>query len=163
MTNTLKKEDEKMYTTTLCFLLKKDKILLGMKKTGFGQGKYNGFGGKIKEGETVLQATVRELEEESGIQVEERQLEYAGKLDFIFPASPQLRHDVHIFLVHTWQGEPVETEEMKPQWFSQPDIPYDEMWQDDIYWLPTVLAGKTIEGTVIFAENNEDVAEVNFL
>lgn len=163
MANTLKKEDDKMYTTTLCFLLKKDKILLGMKKTGFGQGKYNGFGGKLKDGETILQATVRELKEESGIQVAEGQLAYVGKLDFIFPASPQLRHDVHIFLVHTWQGEPVETKEMKPQWFSQSDIPYNEMWQDDIYWLPTVLAGKIIEGTVIFAENNEDVTEFKFL
>lgn len=152
-----------MYSTTLCFLLRKDQILLGMKKTGFGQGKYNGFGGKIKQGETVLQATMRELEEESGIQVEEKQLEHVGMIDFIFPASPQLRHDVHIFLVRTWWGEPIETEEMKPQWFQLSNIPYDAMWQDDIYWLPRVLAGKIIKGTVVFAENNEDIAKVNIV
>jgi 8-oxo-dGTP pyrophosphatase MutT (NUDIX family) len=150
-----------MYSTTLCFLIRKNEILLGMKKTGFGQGKYNGFGGKIKEGESVLQATVRELEEESGIQVEEVQLEHVGILDFIFPASPQLRHDVHIFLVRTWRGEPLETEEMKPQWFLHSAIPYDQMWQDDIFWLPKVLTGKRIKGTVVFAENNEDLCEIN--
>jgi 8-oxo-dGTP diphosphatase len=150
-----------MYSTTLCFLIRKNEILLGMKKTGFGQGKYNGFGGKIKEGESVLQATVRELEEESGIQVEEVQLEHVGILDFIFPASPQLRHDVHIFLAHAWRGEPLETEEMKPQWFLHSAIPYDQMWQDDIFWLPKVLTGKRIKGTVVFAENNEDLCEIN--
>jgi mutator protein MutT len=150
-----------MYSTTLCFLVTERKILLGMKKTGFGQGKYNGFGGKIEQGETVRQATVRELEEESGIKVKEEQLELVGTLDFIFPASPQLHHDVHIFVVRTWQGQPVETEEMKPQWFLFSDIPYSEMWQDDLYWLPKVLAGKKIRGTVLFADNNEDVCEVN--
>jgi mutator protein MutT len=150
-----------MYSTTLCFLVTERKILLGMKKTGFGQGKYNGFGGKIEQGETVRQATVRELEEESGIKVKEEQLEYVGTLDFIFPASPQLRHDVHIFLARTWQGQPVETEEMKPQWFLFSDIPYSEMWQDDLYWLPKVLAGQSITGKVTFADNNEDIDEIN--
>lgn len=157
----LGKEEEKMYSTTLCFLIKENEILLGMKKTGFGQGKYNGFGGKIKHGETVLQAAVRELEEESGIQVEEEQLEYVGILDFIFPASPQLRHDVHIFLARTWRGEPSETEEMKPQWFLHSAIPYDQMWQDDRYWLPNVLTGKIVKGSVVFAENNEDLSIIN--
>lgn len=152
-----------MYSTTLCFLLRNDNILLGMKKKGFGQGKYNGFGGKIKQGETVLQAAIRELEEESGIRVQEKQLEPAGVLDFIFPASPELRHDVHIFLVRIWQGEPAETDEMRPQWFLTSHIPYDAMWKDDIYWLPGVLEGKTINGTVLFAENNEDIAECNIL
>jgi 8-oxo-dGTP pyrophosphatase MutT (NUDIX family) len=150
-----------MYSTTLCFLIRDNEILLGMKKTGFGQGKYNGFGGKIKQGETVLQATVRELEEESGILVEEEQLEHVGILDFIFPASPHLRHDVHIFLARSWQGEPLETEEMRPQWFLHSAIPYAQMWQDDIFWLPKVLAGETIKGSVVFAENNEDLSEIN--
>jgi hypothetical protein len=39
---------------TLCLIIDKDKkrILLAMKKRGFGVGKYNGFGGKVKEDET---------------------------------------------------------------------------------------------------------------
>jgi 8-oxo-dGTP pyrophosphatase MutT (NUDIX family) len=35
------------------------KILLGLKKRGFGEGKWNGFGGKVHVNETIRQAAVR--------------------------------------------------------------------------------------------------------
>ena len=31
---------------------------------------------------------------------------------------------------------------MKPQWFNHNDIPYDQMWTDDILWYPLLLSGK---------------------
>lgn len=43
------------------------RILLGLKKRGFGAGKWNGFGGKVEKGETIEAAALRELEEESGL------------------------------------------------------------------------------------------------
>ena len=49
---------------TLCLILKDGKMLLGMKKRGFGMGNWNGFGGKVQEGETIEDATKRELLEE---------------------------------------------------------------------------------------------------
>jgi 8-oxo-dGTP diphosphatase/2-hydroxy-dATP diphosphatase len=44
---------------TLVLVLKKCGILLGLKKRGFGEGKWNGFGGKIESGESVIQAAIR--------------------------------------------------------------------------------------------------------
>ena len=38
-----------------------------MKKRGFGEGKYNGFGGKIKDKETIEAAAIRELYEETEV------------------------------------------------------------------------------------------------
>ena len=38
---------------TLCLITKGDDVLLGMKKRGFGEGLWNGFGGKVSEGETI--------------------------------------------------------------------------------------------------------------
>ena len=35
------------------FLVERDSILLGMKKRGFGVGKYNGFGGKVEKDESI--------------------------------------------------------------------------------------------------------------
>ena len=53
-----------MKNTTLLYLIKKQSgqitdIMLAMKKIRFGIGKYNGVGGKVKEGESVEDATVR--------------------------------------------------------------------------------------------------------
>ena len=53
--------------TTLCLLRKENKILLAMKKRGFGTGKYNGVGGKIENGETLNEAMIRETKEEIGV------------------------------------------------------------------------------------------------
>ena len=44
---------------TLAFIRDVERLLLGMKKRGFGAGKWNGFGGKVDPGETILQGAVR--------------------------------------------------------------------------------------------------------
>ena len=61
----------KLYT--LVFVLDEARgVLLGMKKRGFGVGLWNGFGGKVEAGESVVAAAARELSEEAGIAVAER-------------------------------------------------------------------------------------------
>ena len=44
---------------TLVFIIEQDKILLGMKKRGFGVGWWNGFGGKVQQDETIEEAAKR--------------------------------------------------------------------------------------------------------
>ena len=38
---------------TLLFIVEPYRVLLGMKKRGFGAGRWNGFGGKVHEDETI--------------------------------------------------------------------------------------------------------------
>ena len=52
---------------TLVFVFRDGQVLLGLKKRGFGEGLWNGFGGKVNEGETILEGAIRELNEESGL------------------------------------------------------------------------------------------------
>ncbi len=54
-----------------------------------------------------------------------------------------------------WLGEPVESEKMAPKWFSFNEIPYEEMWSDDIYWLPHILVGKKVEADFLFGEGDK--------
>ncbi len=147
-----------MRDATLCFLVHGEppaEVLLGFKKVRFGAGKYNGFGGKIEPGEMIAEAAVRELEEEVGIRVAVGQLQPVGRLTFVFTGRSEWNHDVYVFLARTWNGVPVEGEEMAPRWFSVRDIPFDRMWQDDVLWLPMVLAGWRVRGYFTFAEDNE--------
>lgn len=133
-----------MKQTTLNFLIRDDHILLAMKKRGFGVGKWNGVGGKVNPGERVGDAIVRETEEEIGVRIHVEDLEPAAILHFHFTSKPDWDQECHVFLTRTWEGEPVETEEMRPQWYPQDNIPYDAMWVDDPYWLPRVLAGEKV-------------------
>jgi 8-oxo-dGTP diphosphatase len=150
---------------TLCFVLKgspPDRVLLGMKKAGFGKGKIDGFGGKVEVGETAAQAAARELAEEAGLIVPPGELEQGGHLTFLFPFRPAWSQVVHAFLARRWQGEPVESEEMKPAWYRLEDIPYAGMWQDSAFWLPQVLRGERVRATFTFKEDNEAVEAVQF-
>jgi 8-oxo-dGTP diphosphatase/2-hydroxy-dATP diphosphatase len=119
---------------------------LGLKKVRFGIGLWNGFGGKVEEGETVEEAAKRELLEESGI--EALDISKKGILEFTFEKDPVLL-EVHIFLAEKFNGTPIETKEMKPQWFSIDQIPFDEMWSDDRYWVPLLLDGKKFKGAFL--------------
>ena len=133
---------------TLCIIHEPERILLGMKKRGFGAGKWNGFGGKVGGDESIEAAAKREVLEECGLTVEE--MHGVGKLDFTFEGGSDVL-EVNIFDVTKWSGEPIESEEMKPQWFDLAAIPYSEMWADDQFWLPAMLDGKTISGAFHFA------------
>ncbi len=139
-------------TLTLLIIHKDEKVLLGMKKRGFGVGRWNGFGGKVDKGESIEEAAKRELFEESGLAVDV--IEKMGGLDFSWQNKPDMVLQVHIFKVSDFSGFPTETEEMKPEWFLVKDIPYQKMWADDKYWFPLLLEGKKFTGKFVFNEAN---------
>lgn len=150
---------------TLVLIIRNEQILLGMKKRGFGMGRWNGFGGKVEEGETIEEAAKRETFEECGVTI--TQMEWVGVHEFEFANKLGDILEVHVFRADNWSGEIKETEEMRPQWFTIDAIPYDEMWPDDIHWLPVFLAGKKFRTRFLFGENDtvleNEVREVTSL
>lgn len=137
--------------TTLCLLKNKNEILLAMKKRGFGEGRYNGVGGKIERDETPEQAMVRETEEE--INVTPIKYEKVGLIEFDeFYKENKQNLVFHLYMVYEWNGIPTESEEMKPKWFDINNIPYEKMFPDDKYWLPLILEGKKVKAYFNFDE-----------
>lgn len=140
---------------TLCIIHQHPRVLLGMKKRGFGEGRWNGFGGKVHTGETIESAARREIHEEAGIEVDD--LEKVGMIDFEFQNNPEIL-EVHLFRSTSFSGNPMETEEMRPQWFSIDEIPFSHMWPDDSYWFPLFLSGKKFKGMFLFQDNERILA-----
>ncbi len=137
---------------TLLVLTHNNKILLGLKKRGFGKGNYNGYGGKLDPGETLLDCVCRETYEEAGIVLDKKNVVRVAIHDFIFPHKPEWNQQVHVFRATSFTGTPVETEEMKPLSFPMDALPLDHMWDDDKYWLQQVLDGKKLRTTFSFDE-----------
>lgn len=148
-----------MLEATLCFLIRERdqrEVLLGLKKVGFGRGKYGGVGGKLED-ETPVCAAARELFEETGIVAEEADLKAGGCLTFRFPHRPEWSQKVHVFTATSWVGTAQEGREIVPVWFGVEEIPFEQMWDDCRYWLPRVLAGEWVEATFVFAVDNDTV------
>lgn len=136
-----------------------DRVLLGYKKKGFGAERWNGFGGKVEEqdrprkgqkkGALFENAVRREVKEEAGI--DWTGFYKAGLIEFSFEAHDEIM-EVHVFYGGEFEGEPGESDEMIPRWFSIDEIPYEEMWIDDIVWLPLLLKGKRFKANFSFKD-----------
>ena len=136
--------------STLVLLVQEGRLLLGMKKRGFGVGKWNGFGGKVESGETVREGALREMREECGVDIPSSALTEAGVLAFDFPdgsCGPLL---VHVFKASGYTGKIEESEEMAPRWFETNSIPFDQMWQEDEHWFPLFLSDTRCTATFQF-------------
>lgn len=153
-----------MKELTLIFLLKDNEVLLAMKKRGFGEGKWNGIGGKVEANETTEEALVRETQEEIGVTPVTYKKVADITFDEIHEGERKLMH-VNVFACTKWEGKPIESEEMRPQWFAQNEVPFQQMWSDDPFWLPKVLAGKVLTGKFTLSDSGEvieyDVSEVS--
>ena len=126
-----------------------------MKKRGHGEGKWNGFGGKVEKGETIEEGAIREMKEESGIEISK--MNKLGILEFEYYKNPEIL-EAHIFYVKEFKENPTESEEMKPKWFDVDEIPYNQMWSSDKYWLPLFLEEKRFKGKFLFDEANEIIS-----
>jgi 8-oxo-dGTP diphosphatase len=130
----------------LLFVVKDGKVLLIHKKRGLGAGKINAPGGRIDAGETPLQASIREVEEE--VRVTPIGVEHCGELAFQFVDGLSIH--VEVFRAGDCIGEPQETGEALPLWTPIDRIPFDEMWADDRHWIPLMLARKKFKGRFLF-------------
>lgn len=127
-----------------------------MKKRGFGEGFWNGVGGKVRAEETIAAAAHREAHEEIDIHLSEAS--QVALLHFYFPDEPDKKdwnQDVHVFLITKWKGIPQETEEMRPKWFGITRLPFEAMWPDDPFWLPKILEGESVEAWFSFNKDNQ--------
>ncbi len=148
---------EKLRDVTIVFLVKKieekiTEVCLAMKKRGFGVNRWNGLGGKVEKDEEILEGAMRETEEEIEVQI--KQSNKVAEISFYFPHNELWNQKAHVYICENWDGEPKETEEMRPDWFKVDEIPYSDMWPADKYWILEVMNGKIIKATFVLGEGD---------
>lgn len=116
----------KVFATVYVIFIKENKILLyNRANTGWQDGKYNFPGGHLEENESLTQAAVREVKEESNLDVLEENLSliHISHRRPIEGVSQETNRDVldFFFITDKWSGEPIITKENK---------------SDDMIWAP---------------------------
>jgi 8-oxo-dGTP diphosphatase len=133
---------------TLVFVVRDAEVLLIRKKRGHGAGKINAPGGMVEAGETPLSCALREIDEEVGV----RALDTTPLAELHFYDTDGGNLLGYAFRARDCEGQPRETAEAAPFWCATSRIPYQEMWDDDLLWLPYLLDGDPVSGEFLFHE-----------
>lgn len=162
----MERKQRKLFTLVFVFDKDSQRLLLGLKKRGFGSGKFIGFGGKVEANESIEKAAIRELHEKCGLTIEPQNstddhngLVFSGINFFDFNDHP-IVFEVHVFKIDytNLTGAITESNEMRPKWFGYDEIPYDQMWPDDRHWFPSLFkTDVTFTGRYVFQSIDNDI------
>jgi 8-oxo-dGTP diphosphatase len=131
-----------MKLATLCYVKENGHTLMlhRIKKTeDIHKGKWNGLGGKLEPGESPEQCIIREVREESGLEIVNPR--YHGLLVFAdFKAEDWY---VFVFTAQTFTGSLCDSAEGELAWIRDADLLALPLWPSDQIFIPW-LAGARI-------------------
>ena len=104
--------DKPIRKAVRCFLIKDNKVVVTKYKEGNKkEGYYEIPGGKIEERETLEQAAIREMKEETGIKI--KNFKYRGNMIIEYPNRI---FDFEVFICNECEGKPQDFEENTSEW-----------------------------------------------
>ena len=104
--------DKPIRKAVRCYLIKDNEVVvIKYKKGNKKEGYYDIPGGKIEEGETPKQTAIREMKEETGIEIQN--LKYKGIMTIEYPDRMFI---FDTFISKEYEGEPQEFEENTSEW-----------------------------------------------
>jgi 8-oxo-dGTP diphosphatase len=123
----------------LCFVTRGDEVLLlcGDPRKRTWAGRYNGVGGHLEPGEDICAAVLREVKEETGLDVEDVRLRGVVHVDV---GDPILGVLFFVFTAAAPDKQIVPSPEGSLEWFGSGALPFAEMVEDLPVILPVVLA-----------------------
>lgn len=139
---------ENVELTVLCMIYKDDRILLQNRVKADWQG-YTLPGGHIEPGESVVDAVIREMREETGLTIESPKL--CGIKQFPIPGG---RYLVFLFKTDRFYGELTASAEGEMTWVSRKDLPHVDTVADFVQLLSVFDDEARTE--FIYAKNKED-------
>ena len=131
-----------MILATLCYVKHNGKTLMvhRNKKPGdIHAGKWNGLGGKFEEGESPEGCVIREVQEESGLVIQNPRLH--GLL--VFTNFKGTDWYVFVFTATDFSGElTASSPEGRLEWVDDDKLTSLNLWESDRIFLPWIEAGK---------------------
>ncbi len=147
---------------TLCYIECNQQILMlhRVKKKGdIHKGKWNGLGGKMEAGESPKMCAIREIKEESGLDVSE--IHFVGQITF-----PKFdgTNDWHCFLYHVTAvtGTLIDSPEGDLKWIDREKILDLNLWEGDRIFIPWVLEHQHFMARFIYEEKVFKGYDVDF-
>lgn len=122
-----------MDKTVLTYIEKDNKYLMlyrNKKENDLNEGKWIGIGGHIEKGETPDMAMIREVKEETGLDV--ISYKYRGLVHF---ASDDYQEIMYLYTVDSFKGELIECDEGTLEFIPKDNILSLNMWEGDKYFI----------------------------
>jgi 8-oxo-dGTP diphosphatase len=141
-----------MKLATLCYVIdRKNKATLMIyrikKRNDFHNGKWNGLGGKFEENESPEECVIREIKEESGLNIKSPKLHgfitfplFDGKEDWY----------VFVFTAHEFTGKLIDSNEGILEWIPNKKIKELNLWDGDSIFLNWLKKDKFFSAKFIY-------------
>jgi 8-oxo-dGTP diphosphatase len=150
-----------MILATLCYIQHSGSTLMihRVKRAGdIHLGKWNGLGGKFERGESPEECVVREVHEESGLEIRHPNL--CGLL--MFPGFKGNDWYVFVFTAQEFSGELKENEEGYLKWIEDAQLESLPLWPSDHIFLPWIKQGRFFSAKFIYDGNEMKEHTVTF-
>jgi 8-oxo-dGTP diphosphatase len=137
---------------TLCYIQQNGCTLMlhrTKRPNDIHSGKWNGLGGKFLPGESPEECVIREVREESGLEIKCPRLR--GLL--LFPAFKGSDWYVFVFTAHELDGDIRESEEGYLKWIPDPELESLPLWPSDHIFLPWIRQGRFFSARFTYAED----------
>lgn len=151
-----------MKLATLCYVRYNGKTLMlfrNKKENDVHEGKWNGLGGKLEDGESPEECAIREVKEESGLVVENPRLK--GILTFpLF--TPGEDWYVFVFEFIGFKGKMINSPEGQLAWVADTDIFTLNLWEGDRHFLKWFYEEQFFSAKFIYIDGSLTGHTVNF-
>jgi 8-oxo-dGTP diphosphatase len=151
-----------MILATLCYVKRDGKTLMvhrNKKPNDIHAGKWNGLGGKFEAGETPETCVQREVQEESGLVIQDPRLH--GLL--MFPKFKGNDWYVFVFTATEFEGKLIDSSpEGRLEWIEEDKLTSLNLWESDHIFLPWLAEGKFFSAKFEYEGDTMGEYEVTF-
>ncbi len=155
--------DKPIRKAVRCYLIKDNEVVVTKYKKGNKkEGYYDIPGGKIEEGENPKQTAIREMKEETGINIQN--LKYKGIMTIEYPDRMFI---FDTFISKEYEGEPQEFEENTSEWIDIDELLKKEKILSNIILLDKFLIKGLIEDNCNFnlhikVDEQENILRIDY-